>query len=94
MPRYFWMLGLQRVVRQQVGRDRWQMDCLCQTRHQQTCDERRGKADEKLFHTILRAADAPKPPPFPPFSQSGVFPGCLPKPLKTQHNKGLYYLIA
>jgi len=94
MPRYFWMLGLQRVARQQVGRDRWQMDCLCQTRHQQTCDERRGKADEKLFHTILRAADAPRPPPFPPFSQSGVFPCCLPKPLKTQHNKGLYYLIA
>jgi len=56
MPKYFWMLGLQRVARQQVGRDRWQMDCLCQTRHQQTCDERRGKADEKLFHAILRAA--------------------------------------
>ena len=53
MPRYFWMLGLQRVARQQVGRDRWQMDCLCQTRHQQTCDERRGKADEKLFHTDI-----------------------------------------
>lgn len=46
----------QQQARQQIRCDRRQMDRLCEARHQKTCDERCGKADEKLFHAILRAA--------------------------------------
>ena len=35
--------------------------------------------------------DTDAQPPFPPFSQSGAFPCCLPKAQKTQHSNKLYY---
>ena len=68
------------------------MACLCEARHQQTCDERRGKADEKLFHAILRAAARyRRAAALSSFFSVKRVSLLLAKSQKTQHSNKLYY---